>query len=117
MYYADIILTTRSLRFKAGAENLIIEYKASGVDYSSVVLVKSAAQGLSAADLSINQSLLFSEVRLQAYAVADLTKPEEYGVLAALILSGGRVNAIVRQLQRGTRAPVVFANEIMIWCP
>lgn len=37
------------------------------------------------------------EIRLQACAVADLAKPNEYGVLAAFIVGGGRISMLVKR--------------------
>lgn len=45
----------------------------------------------------MNHSMTFKEVRLQAFAVADLTRPDEYGVLAAFIISDGKANVVVRK--------------------
>lgn len=91
--YADIVVSTNSFRFRAGAEKLIIEYKASQVDYASTILMKPLA---TSSDISMNHSLLFSEARLQACAAADISRPDEFAVLAALILTNGKINIPVR---------------------
>lgn len=93
--YADIVVSTNSFRFRAGAEKLIIEYKATQVDYASTILIKPSTAPASA-DISMIHSLLFAEARLQACAAADISRPDEFAVLAALILTHGKINIPVR---------------------
>jgi hypothetical protein len=93
--YVDFILSSNSFKIKAGAQNLVIEYRASGVDFSCTSLMKPATPK-SALELAMNHSLMFKEARLQGCALADMSKPEDYAVLAALILPGGKLNALVR---------------------
>ncbi|KAI0699566.1 hypothetical protein BC835DRAFT_1412549 [Cytidiella melzeri] len=95
--YVDLVLTTRSIKFKAGAEKLLVEYKASTVDIVSTMLFKPPTQAKWAWDFSMNHSMTMDEIRLQAFAVADLSKPNEYGVLAAIIIGGARINALMRR--------------------
>ncbi|KAJ3553006.1 hypothetical protein NM688_g3848 [Phlebia brevispora] len=96
-YYADVVLATHVFKFRAGAENLIIEYEVSRIDYASTLLIKPMKSKRSPMEISMNHSLSFLQLRLQALAVADISRPDEYGVLAAFIIDGGRINTVLRQ--------------------
>ena len=93
--YVDFILSSRSFRVKAGAQNLVIEYRAAGVDFICTSLLKREALK-SSIDLSMNHSLTFKEARLQGCALADMSKPDEYAILAALVFYGGKLNVLAR---------------------
>ena len=97
LYYVDFALTTKSFQFKAAAERLIIEYRTTGVSYASTSLLRRGPTGPSTWESSMTHSLAFSEIRLQACGVPDMSNTEEYSVLAALVLTGGRGNLIVNQ--------------------
>lgn len=94
--YIDVVLSTNSFRVKAGAQNLMIEYRALGVDYVCNTLVRPRASQKGSLDLSMNHSLIFKEARLQGCALADMSQPDDYAVLAALIFSGGKLNILAR---------------------
>ncbi|KAI0342100.1 hypothetical protein BDW22DRAFT_1358216 [Trametopsis cervina] len=95
--YVDFALTTRSVKFKASAEKLLVEYKTSAIDFASTLLLKPPNQARRSWDVSMNHSMVFDEIRLQACAVADISSPNDHGVLAAFILGGGRISAIVKR--------------------
>ncbi|THH30793.1 hypothetical protein EUX98_g3395 [Antrodiella citrinella] len=97
LYQLDVVLSSKSLRFKAAAERLIIEYKASGVTYVSTVLAKHVPNSRIAWDLSMNHTLSFAEIRLQACSVAEIARSKEYSVLASVAVTGGQLSIPLRR--------------------
>ncbi|KAI0093075.1 hypothetical protein BDY19DRAFT_882324 [Irpex rosettiformis] len=95
--YVDVALVTRSVKFKAGAEKLLLEYKASAIDFTSTMLFRPPVPERRLWEVSMNHSLMMDEICVQAYSVADLSKPNEFAVLAAFIIGGGRVNVLIRR--------------------
>lgn len=98
LYQADIVLISKSLRFKAAAENLIIEYMASGVTYTSTSLAKFVPRSRISWDLSMNHTLTFGETILQA--CSEIEKTKELAVLASITVTGGQFNLLLRQEQQ-----------------
>ncbi|KAH8080285.1 hypothetical protein BXZ70DRAFT_901408 [Cristinia sonorae] len=96
-YQIDVVLSSRSLRFKAAAESLVIEYKASGVTYTSTTLAKHVPHSRMAWDLSMNHAVAFDEIRLQACSLGEMAKPRDYTVLASISVTGGNVSTVLRQ--------------------
>ncbi|GJE95456.1 hypothetical protein PsYK624_116400 [Phanerochaete sordida] len=94
--YVDFVLTTSAFRVKAAAQNLVIEYRASAVDFVGTSLIKPPVGPKGSLDVSTNHSLVFREARLQGYSLADMSSPEESAVLAALVFSGGKLNVLAR---------------------
>lgn len=97
LYYVDVALLAKSFQFKAAAERLIIEYRTTGVSYASTSLLRKASSSPTTWELSMTHSLTFSEIRLQACGVSDTSNMEDYSVLAALVLAGGRGNVVFSQ--------------------
>ena len=94
--YIEVLLSTSLFKVKAGAQNLVIEYKAASVDFACSALLKPLVNQRDAVDISMNHSFSFREARLQGCALADMSKPDESAVLAALIFTGGKLNLLAR---------------------
>ncbi|TFK44762.1 hypothetical protein BDQ12DRAFT_730786 [Crucibulum laeve] len=80
------------LRLQAAAENLVFEVGASGIRTSSCIL-NSQGHG----SRSVNYSILFDAMYLEARTPADLTERNDQDVLAALTLKSGKLSAVSRQ--------------------
>ncbi|KAH9930383.1 hypothetical protein B0H21DRAFT_878964 [Amylocystis lapponica] len=95
--YLDFVLSTRSLRFTAAAHKLIVEFSIAGVTYASTSLTRPPSTRDGAWSLSTNHSLNFDECSLRARSGSDVSKQNDDGILASLILRNGRTNVLVFQ--------------------
>lgn len=89
----DFVLTSKLFQLKAAAESLIIDYKAIDVIYSSNTIMDRSE---TSQDISTNQTLVFRELKLQAFSTTDPLKMQESIPLAAFTLDRGNLNAIYK---------------------
>ncbi|KXN92475.1 Protein CSF1 [Leucoagaricus sp. SymC.cos] len=93
--YIDASLLLHSAKLQAAAANLTFEI---GVKAMQVVSLLSLPNG--SGDESMNISLLFNKVYLQARSPLEKMKPGiDHDVLAAFNFTGGKANAVMRQEQ------------------
>ncbi|CAL1706934.1 unnamed protein product [Somion occarium] len=99
----DVVLTSKSFRVKAAAEKLIIDYAASGVLYTSTTVTDPLTV------TSTNQSLSFSQLKLQACSTMESTKLRESSVLALLTLQNGGLSTLFKAMPHSASSlKVVF---------
>lgn len=92
----DVTLALHRLRIQAAAENLAFEFGTSGVKFASGVYLRPDIHpGLQ--DLSINNSILSDEIFIRARSPTDTSKQSDQDILASIVLSGGKVNAVLRR--------------------
>ncbi|KAF9450414.1 hypothetical protein P691DRAFT_468038 [Macrolepiota fuliginosa MF-IS2] len=94
-WYIDATILLESVRLQAAAANLIFEIGAKAVRSVSSLSLPSG-QG----DKSLGTSIIFNKIYLQARSPLDKAKPgTDQDVLAAVELTMGKVNTVMRQEQ------------------
>lgn len=91
LYFLEIIVTIHHLRIQAAAENLVLVMGIKGAQATSTILVSGIHN-----TRSVQQSLVFEELFLQARSPADPTKEIDSDILAALAFTGGRASLVLR---------------------
>jgi hypothetical protein len=92
-----LTLSLQSFRAEAAAENLICVFGLSSLQLGSAILAKPVTGHQSLCDLSMNHSITFDEIFLRARSNADTSKRRESDILASLVFTDGKCNAVVRQ--------------------
>ncbi len=96
----------QSFRMQAIAANLTFEYGLNALRYSSNMMFDSSR------DVSMNHSLLLTDIYIRARSPSDPSMEKDQDILAALTLSGGRLNAITRQESTSAlKVRLIFAAE------
>ncbi|SJK97794.1 uncharacterized protein ARMOST_01049 [Armillaria ostoyae] len=96
----------QSFRVQAIAANLTFEYGLNALRYSSNMMFDSSR------DVSMNHSLLLTDIYIRARSPSDPSMENDQDILAALTLSGGRLNAITRQESTSAlKVRLIFAAE------
>lgn len=92
-----VVLTCaiRLFRVEAAAENLIFVFGLSGVQIASTVFAKPLAGQMDTYDQSMNHSVIFDQIYVRARSNVDTSKRSDSDILASLVLSGGKFNAVV----------------------
>jgi hypothetical protein len=92
----DISLVLHRLQVQAAAENLAFEFGTSGAKVASGVFLRSETHpGLQ--DQSMNHSILFDDIFIHARSPTDTSKQNDQDILASIVLSGGKVNGVLRR--------------------
>ncbi|KAK0486085.1 hypothetical protein IW261DRAFT_776549 [Armillaria novae-zelandiae] len=102
----EIEAFVQSFRVQAIAANLTFEYGLNALRYSSNMMFDSSH------DVSMNHSLLSNDIYIRARSPSDPSTENDQDILAALTLSGGRLNAITRQESTSAlKVRLIFAAE------
>ncbi|KAK0226200.1 hypothetical protein IW262DRAFT_1457427 [Armillaria fumosa] len=102
----EIDAFVQSFRVQAIAANLTFEYGLNALRYSSNMMFDSSR------DVSMNHSLLSNDIYIRARSPSDPSVENDQDILAALTLSGGRLNAITRQESTSAlKVRLIFAAE------
>ena len=91
----DVTFTLRRLRIQAAAENLTFEFGTSGVQVGSAIFFRYQVPR----EQSMNHSILFDDLFLRARSPADLPKQNDQDILASIVLTNGKISAVLRQEQ------------------
>ncbi|KAI0958666.1 hypothetical protein AcV7_004416 [Taiwanofungus camphoratus] len=111
VFYIEIALSVKSLRFKAAADSLTVQFDVSRVTCASTSLVRSPTDH-EVWDFSMNHSLVFGETTLQACSTVDNSKHNEHGILASLIFRNGRINmALLREPHSNSTVQLVLGLD------
>ncbi|KAK0212569.1 hypothetical protein DFS33DRAFT_1370154 [Desarmillaria ectypa] len=96
----------QSFRVQAIAANLTFEYGLNALRYSSNMMLDSSH------DISMNHSLLFTDIYIRARSPSEPSMENDQDILAALTLSGGRLNTIIRhESTSATKVRLIFAAD------
>ncbi|KAK0484381.1 hypothetical protein EDD18DRAFT_1361385 [Armillaria luteobubalina] len=102
----EIDAFVQSFRVQAIAANLTFEYGLNAFTYSSNMMLDSSR------DVSMNHSLLSNDIYIRARSPSDPSTENDQDILAALTLSGGRLNAITHQESTSAlKVRLIFAAE------
>ncbi|KAH9485425.1 Protein CSF1 [Psilocybe cubensis] len=104
LWHIELIGTVHRLRIQAGAENLIVVMGIQGLQTASTMLTlnKRTIQ-------SMNHSILFNQVFLQARSPANPAKENEQDILASLAFNTARISVIAKPEDTTTNLKLVFA--------
>lgn len=86
----DITFALRCLRIQAGAENLVFEFGLSSVQGASSLLLQDQW------GQSMNHSILFQKIYIQARSPADMAKQSDQDILASIDITNGKINTTTR---------------------
>ncbi|KAF9529375.1 hypothetical protein CPB83DRAFT_789894 [Crepidotus variabilis] len=84
----EVVAAIHALRIQAAAENLIVVIGLAGLRIATTLLQ------MQNKSLSINTSVLFDTIYLQARSPTDPSKESDHDILAALSFNGGRANLV-----------------------
>ncbi|KAG7440025.1 uncharacterized protein BT62DRAFT_646663 [Guyanagaster necrorhizus] len=87
----EVDASVQSFRVHAIASNITFEYGLNALRYSSNTMFDNTR------DISMNHSLLFTDIYIRARSPSDMSVENGQDILAALTLSGGKLNTIIRQ--------------------
>lgn len=105
LYYLEATGNVHRLRVQAAAENLVLVIGINGLQTSSTMLLPS-----NKTIQSMQQSVLFDKIYLEARSPADPKRISDLDILAALAFTSGRINAIHRpESGSKTNLKVTFA--------
>ena len=89
--HVEIMIIVHRLRAQAAAENLVLVVGMRGLQISSSLLISQLQR-----HLSMNHSVLFKELYLQARSPADPAKESDLDILAGLTFTNGRTSIVSR---------------------
>ena len=101
--HVEIMITIHHLRAQAAAENLVLVVGMRGLQTSSSLLTSEVQR-----DPSMNHSVLFKELYLQARSPADPSKENDLDVLAGLTFTNGRTSLVSRPEPSKTNVKLTF---------
>lgn len=90
---ADVTFHLHRLRIQAAAQNLIFEFGTTDVQVMSTFCTGYGPPP----SQSMNHSLTFGDIFLRARSPDDMCKRSSQDILASVMLSGGKANAVSRQ--------------------
>jgi hypothetical protein len=94
---ADVTILLRQLRVQAVAENLTFEVGLSAASAISGVLFRRESDRGAGKDHSMSHSLTFHDLFLRARSPADSLNQTDQDILASLLVSDGKANAVIRE--------------------
>jgi hypothetical protein len=101
--HVEIMIIIHHLRAQAAAENLVLVVGMRGLQTSSSLLTSEVQR-----DPSMNHSVLFKELYLQARSPADPSKENDLDVLAGLTFTNGRTSLVSRPEPSKTNLKLTF---------